>query len=69
MSEHTLRVSEPRLMDCILLALHDNGLMLVKADGSAFERGYSPALAMAQSLGVRITSMVPAIQVVEIDDR
>jgi hypothetical protein len=69
MQEHVLKVSEPKLHDAVVLSLHDNGLVLVRADSRCMDEGYDPTLALAQSLSRRITDMRAAIQIVEIGNR
>jgi len=69
MQEHVLKVNEPKLHDAVVLSLHDNGLALVRTDNRCMDEGYSPSLALAQSLSKRMTDTRAAVQVVSIDNR
>jgi hypothetical protein len=66
---NSIRINEQALQDAVLLSLNDAGLRLVTASGDQFKVGYSPSLAMAQSLMKRIMYSQPVIVVTEVDDR
>lgn len=59
----TLKVDEVRLGQEILVCLNECGLKLVRTDGKDFDLGYSPTLAMGQTLAERLKFQAPAVYV------